>query len=132
MPFQLLDASDVSELNTAWRRRSDEVFSRRVVTKFIDEMLDFAMKNDLKAQLLGEIKNSIHKDDIWVSAGRCYEPDYEFTFPDTGEQKMSIEHLIHRTDALKMLAAELGPCIKVMPLHQEGVIFIAYYFVPGE
>jgi len=129
MPFRLLTDSDDAELNAVWRERSKEFFEKSVVNLFVDEMTDLEIQRDLKQQLLNTMKVSTRPEQIWVYAGRSYEPNYRFTLPSISPNRwISIKQLIYRTDALDRLEAKLGKNIKVQPLYENGIIYFKIEF----
>ena len=131
MPFQVISRSAIGEMSTLWRNRQNAVFEKEVVDKFVLDMTLMAISNDIEAQLLDKIKYAKYPKDLWVSAGRCYDPDYYFTLEGFGGKRLYIKQLIYRTDALQRLAKEFGEKIKVRPLYQNGVIFLKIEFWPN-
>jgi hypothetical protein len=128
MPFSLLSNADCAELKAAWQQRSAAVFEKAVVDRFVSDLVDLCIERDIKSQLLGAIKYAKSPQDIWVSAGRCYEADYRFYIDG---RWMSIKQLIYRTDALTRLAEALGPGIKIRPLYDHNLIFLKIEFWPS-
>jgi hypothetical protein len=130
MPFQLLSVADANELANAWNQREADLFEKAVVQEFITVMIDKAIERDLKKELMDTISYITQRENLWVSAGLCYQHDHRFTAPNSNRW-MSIKQLIYRTDALAQLAKELGPGIRVRPLYDDGVIFFKYEFWPS-
>lgn len=127
MPFQLLSAADVREVSNAWYDRRKAVFEKKVVDEWVSGMMDRLIEKDLKKQLLDVISYAKTPDELWVSAGYCYDQNYRFWI---GPQSMTIKQLIYRTDALQRLAKEIGSQIKVRPLYDDGMIFFKIEFWP--
>ena len=134
MPFRLLTASDDVELAATWRERSKEFFEKSVVNGFVDEMTDLEIQRDLKQQLLNRMQTTARPEQLWVYAGRSYDPDYRFTLPSISPTKwLSIKQLIYRTDALDRLESQLGKNIKVKPLYENGLIYFKIeYWLPRQ
>ena len=120
--------SEVKEMNDLWRERRNAVFQKAVVDRFVADMVKFCHDRDLVHQMFDAIKHAKKASDLWVTAGRCYEPNYRFTEADYPGMWLSIKQLIYRTDALSQLADELGSCIKIRPLYQDDVIFLKIEF----
>lgn len=127
MPFQLLSADDVRQMNVSWNTRWRDLFVKRVVDEFVSVHVDRAIERDLRVELLQAIKYAREPRDLWVSSGLCYNENHRFWI---GRQSMTIKQLIYRTDALQRLAVEIGPQIKVSPLYQGGIIYLKIEFLP--
>jgi hypothetical protein len=130
MSFQLLSLDDAKELTNAWNQREAALVEKTVVRDFICEMVEMAIEKDLKSKLLEAVKHATSKEDLWVTAGICYDPSHRFTLPNRNKW-LSIKQLIYRTDALSQLARQLGPGILVRPLYKDGLIFFKYEFWPS-
>lgn len=131
MTFSLLSNADCVELNATWQQRSKALFEKAVVSRFVSDMVDRAIERDLKTELLEAMKMARKPNEIWVSAGLCYDDNHRFTEEGFGNRWLSIKQLIYRTDALAELAKQLGPQIKVSPLYENNVIFLKIQFVPS-
>jgi len=129
MSFRLLTVADDVELNGKWQQRSKELFEKSIVDSFVDEMVHIEIERDLKKQLLDKMNMSSNPDQLWIYAGRSYDPNYRFTLPSASPKRwISIKQLIYRTDALDQLAAQLGRNIKVRPLYLNGLIYFKIEF----
>ena len=128
MSFQLLSAADFCEMSNAWSERSKAVFEKKVVDEWVSDMMDRLIEKDIKKQLLDVISYAKTPDELWISAGYCYEVNHRFW---VGHKSMTIKQLIYRTDALQRLAKEIGSQIKVRPLYDDGMIFFKIEFWPN-
>ena len=128
MPFQLLTTADMNEFNKAWKERHRAVFVKKVVDEWYSDMLDRIIERGLKDQLLETIKRATSLEDLWVSAGFCYDDEYHW---EDGELSLSIKQLIDNTDALSRLATSIGPQIKIVPLYKNDMVFFQIMFCPN-
>ena len=123
-------------LNDVWKQRNQAVFEDKVVAEFVSNIVHRTIERDLKAELLDTIKYAERKDQLWVSAGLCYDLDYRFTTDACcgvfAGKTMTIKQVIYRTDALEQIAKQLGPCIKVRPLYHNKKIFLKIEFWPTD
>ena len=134
MPFQLLTAENVLTLKQEWKKRNQAVFEKAVVDKFVFDIVERSIDKGLMDELLNAIKYAEKKNELCVSAGLCYATDYRFTTDALGgifkDKSMTIKQVIYRTNALERIAKELGPCIKVRPSYDDGLIFLMIEFWP--
>lgn len=92
-------------------------------------MLDHVPEN-LKSQLLWVVQNVETPSHLQLGFGIQFDSSHAFTAEGWGTRKLSIKHIIYRTDALDRIAREIGPNIKVTPHIINRVVFFTLDFWP--
>lgn len=128
MPWQLFNRRDLEKLTNDWNARSQDLFVKKVVDDWVSLMMDKLITRDIHSQMADAVQFARTPQDLWVSAGLCFDPDHRFW---VGKRSMTIKQLIYRTNALQRLASDIGDKIKVRPLYDDGVIFFKIEFWPN-
>jgi len=128
----LFQVSDIKKMNEIWQEGQRILFKKTIVETFVNILLDLAISTDVKSQMIEKINLKTRAKDLWVDAGIVFPRDHVFTDPEFSGMTMTIQRLLFRTDALEMLAKNLGPQIKVDSYWKaDGPIRLKIQFFPA-
>lgn len=126
-----LSNSDLDELYTAFRTDNFKRFENACVKMFVDYWIS-QIPPDIKDQLLGVIRNSRTRKDLWVRFRPVIRPDHEIMIDG---RRMSSLHIVHKTDALVQIAAAIGAHIHVRAVpsavHVGSLVLRIEYWPPA-
>jgi len=123
-----LSISDLNELYLAYTTDNFARFERTCVGMFVDYWVS-KIPYDIKDRLLDVIRNSRTRRDMWIRFPNVIDADHHINIDG---RVMSSQHIIHKTDALRQIAAAIGDHIRVraMPEVNGGTILRIEYWPP--
>lgn len=125
----ILTDIDIDDLSAAWNRRRDDAFRDAITDDFVATMVSHVPEN-LKAQMLWAIHNATTPAQLQVNFGVQYEISHTFTADGWGDRRLSLKHVLYRTNALERIAQAIGPNIKVSFRYGVTTIFFTIDFWP--
>lgn len=111
-----LTSDDLDELYAAYTKDNFARFESACVEMFLNYWIP-KIPGDIKYRLLEAIRNARTRRDMWVRFHTEIADDHEIVIDG---RRLSTQHILYRTDALKQLAAAIGPNINVRAVPVEN------------